>query len=91
MTTELAKTEVRAAVREDLAIVVQLLDQLAPNWHDDQTKPHIDEKHLQVWSVMLNEPSSLILVAERSGRPVGTLDLAILPALTDNASPIAVV
>jgi hypothetical protein len=40
---------------------------------------------------MLGQDGRAVLVAERAGRPVGTLDLLVIANLTDDAAPTALI
>lgn len=81
-----AQVTIRAAGRDDLPAVMQLMAQLNP----DDAAPD-PEAAAAIWQAILDDPRTTYLVAERAGRIVGTCCLAIVPNLTRGLRPFAVI
>jgi len=76
---------VRRARRDDLDGLLGLLSQL-------QGQPiRRTEALARTYAQMLAQPGRAILLAERAGRPAGTLGLLIVPSLTHGARPWATI
>jgi GNAT superfamily N-acetyltransferase len=86
-----APVTIRRATAADLAPVLRLLAQLAPTWHETDAVAPITARAEQTWTRMLHQDGRVVLVAERAGRIVGTLDLVVIANLTDDATPTAIV
>ena len=74
---------VRSATPDDLDSIVMLLGEL----HD----PSRAAADAESWKEMLAQTGRTILLAEREGDPVGTVDLWIAPTLLNGAAPRAYV
>lgn len=75
----------RPATLDDLDALVTLLGQLHPDFPTDHGRAY------GVLASMLDQPGRTVLVAQAGGTIVGTADLLIVPNLTHDASPWAIV
>lgn len=82
-------TVIRTAKREDLPGILQVLEEL-PVTTGETDRFDIDETRAQeMWSKILAQDGRTVLVAEENGEIVGTLDLIVVPNLTHDLSPWA--
>jgi GNAT superfamily N-acetyltransferase len=86
-----APATIRRATIADLAGVLRLLAQLSPAWSEDEVVAPVTARSERTWARMLDQEERAVLVADRAGRIVGTLDLVIVANLTDDAAPTAIV
>jgi GNAT superfamily N-acetyltransferase len=86
-----APVTIRRATVADLASVLRLLAQLAPDWSQDHAVAPVTPPATQAWTRMLNQDGRAVLVAERAGHVVGTLDLVVIANLTDDAAPTGLI
>jgi predicted N-acetyltransferase YhbS len=81
---------IRAAREGDLRRVVELLRLLHKS--PDRGPPSAEKSGAaQAWKEMLGDPRRTVLVAEERNQVIATLDLLIVPNLTSQASPWALV
>ncbi len=80
---------VRRATEQDLtAIVTMLADDILGA---DRETPNDLAPYLAAFEVIDADPHQRLMVAERDGRPVGTLQLTILPGLSRRAATRALI
>lgn len=82
---------VRPARVDDLAAVLDVLRDL-PVTTGESAEFEVDiDRATVVWQTILAQENRTFLVAEEAGEIVGTLDLLVVPNLTHDASPWAIV
>jgi GNAT superfamily N-acetyltransferase len=79
---------VRNATRDDLPKLVVLLSQLHP---DDSPLDGRSEAILRAWQQIDRQPHRAIFIAEHANELVGTIDYNVIPNLTHNGRPYAIV
>lgn len=80
---------IRAAIRSDLGALLRLLA-----WLSDDTEAHsvrMSSASVRAWTRIEADPDRTLLIAERRGELIGTLDLLIVPNLTHAARSWAIV
>ncbi|GAA5513412.1 hypothetical protein Dcar01_02147 [Deinococcus carri] len=77
---------IRDAREEDLPALLALYHQLSAR--DPAT---VSERHRAAWAALARQDITRILVAENGGEVVGTLALSIIPNLTRDARPYALI
>ena len=82
---------IRAAIRSDLGAILRLLRELGDATHTRSAHVRMSSAAVRAWTRMENDPDRTILVAERRGQIIGTLDLLVVANLTHDAQPWAVV
>lgn len=82
---------IRAAIRSDLGAILRLLRELGDPTHTQSAYVRMSSAAVRAWTRMENDPDRTILVAERRGQIIGTLDLLVVANLTHDAQPWAAV
>ncbi|GHC96318.1 hypothetical protein GCM10007079_48830 [Nocardiopsis terrae] len=82
---------IRAAIRSDLGAILRLLRDLGDTTHTQSAHVRMSSAAVRAWTRMENDPDRTVLVAERRGQIIGTLDLLVVANLTHDAQPWAVV
>jgi len=78
----LSALAIRAATRDDLAAIVALLaDDVNGAKREDASLP-LDPGYGAAFDAIHADPNQLLVVAERDGRIVGTLQISFLPGLS---------
>ena len=80
------KIKIREIIQDDLEDLLKLYEQLGPN-----PFVQVDEHILTVWNNILQNKDYHIIVAEVEGKVVSTCTCVIIPNLTHNQRPYAVV
>ena len=80
------KIKIREIIQDDLEDLLKLYEQLGPN-----PFVQVDEHILDVWNKILQNKDYHIVVAEDEGKVVSTCTCVIIPNLTHNQRPYAVV
>mgnify|MGYP003295062333 FL=1 len=80
------KIKIREIIQDDLEDLLKLYEQLGPN-----PFLQVDEHILDVWNKILQNKDYHIIVAEVDGAVVSTCTCVIIPNLTHNQRPYAVV
>ena len=80
------KIKIREIIQDDLEDLLKLYEQLGPN-----PFVQVDEHILDVWNNILQNRDYHIVVAEVDGAVVSTCTCVIIPNLTHNQRPYAVV
>ena len=80
----IVEVELRRAERDDVPAIVRLLadDPLGSEREGAGGGDHIDESYWRAFEAISDDPRQLLVVAERHGRIVGTLQLSFIPSLT---------
>lgn len=78
--------EIREAVEQDMHELLKLYTQL-----HDNTMPEINEAIRKLWSNILSDENHHIIVATEDGQIVSSCVLIIIPNLTHNQRPYALV
>lgn len=78
---------IRSATKEDLPELLKLLGQL----HGEEPHDAITKELKGAAEDVLSNPLRTLLVAEREGEMVGTLDLIVVPNLTRGGKPWGVI
>lgn len=78
--------ELRRAGRKDLECLLQLYTQL----HGEET-PQIDAKMVEIWTNILNDKNHYIIVGETENKIISSCVLIIVPNLTHNQRPYALI
>ena len=82
---------VRDATADDLPRIVELLAQLSPDEPREELGPPLPEVYQRAFREMVADSGQRLLVAEPDGRIVGTVALVIIPNLTHQGRPYAIV
>ncbi|KUP98298.1 GNAT family N-acetyltransferase [Thermobifida cellulosilytica] len=82
---------IRAAVRSDLGAILRLLRDLGEAAPTQSGTVRMSSATVRAWTRIENDPERTVLVAERRGQIIGTLDLIVIANLTHDAQPWAVV
>ncbi|WP_017603078.1 GNAT family N-acetyltransferase [Nocardiopsis alkaliphila] len=82
---------IRAAIRSDLGAILRLLRELGDTTHTQSAYVRMSSAAVRAWTRMENDPDRTVLVAERRNQIIGTLDLLVVPNLTHDAQPWAMV
>ena len=80
------KIKIREIIQDDLEDLLKLYEQLGPN-----PFVQVDEHILDVWNKILQNKDYHIVVADVEGKVVSTCTFVIIPNLTHNQRPYAVV
>ena len=80
------KIKIREIIQDDLEDLLKLYEQLGPN-----PFVQVDEHILDVWNKILQNKDYHIVVADVDGAVVSTCTCVIIPNLTHNQRPYAVV
>lgn len=80
---------IRAAIRSDLGALLRLLAQLSGD--QDVPSARMSSASVRAWTRIEADPDRTLLVAERRGELIGTLDLLMVPNLTHAARSWAIV
>ena len=80
------KIKIREIIQDDLEDLLKLYEQLGPN-----PFVQVDEHVLDVWNKILQNKDYHIVVADVDGAVVSTCTCVIIPNLTHNQRPYAVV
>jgi predicted N-acetyltransferase YhbS len=78
---------IRPAAREDLPRLIELLGEL----HDRGGDEAVARRASDTWEQILASSGRTVLVAEDGGELVGSADLVVVPNLTHDAAPWAIV
>lgn len=82
---------IRAAIRSDLGAILRLLRELGDPTRTQGAYVRMSSAAVRAWTRMESDPDRTILVAERRGQIIGTLDLLVVANLTHDAQPWAVI
>jgi GNAT superfamily N-acetyltransferase len=82
---------IRAAIRSDLGAILRLLRDLGETTPTQSATVRMSSAAVRAWTRMENDPDRTVLVAERRGQIIGTLDLLVVANLTHDAQPWAIV
>lgn len=78
--------EIREAVEKDMHALLKLYTQL-----HDNTMPEINEALQKLWATIISDKNHHIIVAEEDGQIVSSCVLIVIPNLTCNQRPYALV
>ncbi|MQA94651.1 MAG: GNAT family N-acetyltransferase [Streptosporangiales bacterium] len=81
---------IRAAIRSDLGALLRLLALLSDDDPEAQSA-RMSSASVRAWTRIESDPDRTLLVAERRGELIGTLDLLVVPNLTHAARSWAIV
>lgn len=73
---------IRAAVREDVPIVVQMLANDPLGVTRERYEQPLPTPYWEAWAAIAADPNQLLLVADDGGAVVGVLQLTFIPGLT---------
>ncbi|GAA4896964.1 hypothetical protein GCM10023405_15300 [Streptomonospora salina] len=82
---------IRAAIRSDLGAILRLLRELGDSIPEQSSTVRMSSAAVRAWTRMENDPDRSVLVAERRGQIIGTLDLLVIANLTHDAQSWAIV
>lgn len=82
---------IRSAIRSDLGAILRLLRDLGDTAPARTSAVRMSSAAVRAWTRIETDPDRTVLVAERRGQIIGTLDLIIMANLTHDASPWAIV
>ncbi|MFC4565994.1 GNAT family N-acetyltransferase [Nocardiopsis mangrovi] len=82
---------IRAAIRSDLGAILRLLRDLGDTTPTQSGTVRMSSAAVRAWTRMEGDPDRTVVVAERRGQIIGTLDLIVVANLTHDAQPWAVV
>lgn len=82
---------IRSAIRSDLGAILRLLRELGNNTPEHTAAVRMSSAAVRAWTRMETDPDRTVLVAERRGQIIGTLDLLIVANLTHDARSWAIV
>ncbi len=82
---------VRLATVEDLPRLIELLAQLSLNAPREALRPPLAENYRRAFDEIANDPRQQLFVLEDRGRIVGSACLVIVPNLTHEGRPYAIV
>ncbi|WP_133739803.1 GNAT family N-acetyltransferase [Actinorugispora endophytica] len=82
---------IRAAIRSDLGAILRLLRDLGDTAPAQSGTVRMSSAAVRAWTRIENDPERTVLVAERRGQIIGTLDLIVVANLTHDAQPWAVI
>ncbi len=83
--------QVRHATEADLPRIVELLAQLSPDEPREELGPPLPEYYRRAFQQIQADPNQRLLLAEAGGRVVGTASLLIVPNLSHQGRPYAIV
>ncbi|MUL40374.1 GNAT family N-acetyltransferase [Streptomonospora sp. PA3] len=82
---------IRSAIRSDLGAILRLLRELGDTTPAQSSTVRMSSAAVRAWTRMENDPDRSVLVAERRGQIIGTLDLLVVANLTHDAQSWAIV
>src|SRR5690606_2124940 len=82
---------IRAAIRSDLGAILRLLRDLGEAAPTQSGTVRMSSATVRARPRLENDPERPVLVAERRGQIIGTLDLIVIANLTHGAQPWAVI
>ncbi|WP_017626073.1 GNAT family N-acetyltransferase [Nocardiopsis chromatogenes] len=82
---------IRTAIRSDLGAILRLLRELGDGRPAQGGTVRMSSAAVRAWTRMEGDPDRSVLVAERRGQIIGTLDLMVVAGLTHDAQPWAIV
>ncbi|RCV49817.1 GNAT family N-acetyltransferase [Marinitenerispora sediminis] len=82
---------IRAAIRSDLGAILRLLRDLGDSTPTQSGTVRMSSAAVRAWTRIETDPQRSVLVAERRGQIIGTLDLIVVANLTHDAQPWAIV
>lgn len=82
---------IREATRSDLGAILRLLRELGEETSTQSGTVRMSSATVRAWTRIENDPERTVLVAERRGQIIGTLDLIMIANLTHDAQPWAVI
>ncbi len=82
---------IREATRSDLGAILRLLRELGEEAPAQGGTVRMSSATVRAWTRIENDPERTVLVAERRGQIIGTLDLIMIANLTHDAQPWAVI
>lgn len=82
---------IRSAIRSDLGAILRLLRDLGDTTPAQSGTVRMSSAAVRAWTRIETDPDRSVLVAERRGQIIGTLDLIVLANLTHDAQPWAVI
>jgi N-acetylglutamate synthase-like GNAT family acetyltransferase len=82
---------VREATEADLPRLVALLDQLSPDERRERPGPPLPAAYTTVFRQIAADPNQQLLVLERDGELAGSAAVIIVPNLTHQGTPYAIV
>ncbi|GAA3730526.1 GNAT family N-acetyltransferase [Salinactinospora qingdaonensis] len=82
---------IRAAIRSDLGAILRLLRDVGAGPHARPSTVRMSSAAVRAWTRIETDPDRTVLVAERRGQIIGTLDLIVIANLTHDAQSWAVV
>ena len=82
---------IRPAIRSDLGAILRLLRELSDGTSGSSAGVRMSSAAVRAWTRMEADPDRTVLVAERRGQIIGTLDLMVVANLTHDAQPWCVV
>ncbi|GAA3728542.1 GNAT superfamily N-acetyltransferase [Spinactinospora alkalitolerans] len=82
---------IRAAIRSDLGAILRLLRDLGDTAPAQSPTVRMSSAAVRAWTRIETDPDRSVLVAERRGQIIGTLDLIVVANLTHDAQPWAVI
>ncbi|WP_026120816.1 GNAT family N-acetyltransferase [Nocardiopsis potens] len=82
---------IRAAIRSDLGAILRLLRELGDGAPEQSGTVRMSSAAVRAWTRIEADPDRSVLVAERRGQIIGTLDLLVVANLTHDAQPWCVV
>ncbi|MFC7326336.1 GNAT family N-acetyltransferase [Marinactinospora rubrisoli] len=82
---------IRAAIRSDLGAILRLLRDLGDSTPTQSGTVRMSSAAVRAWTRIETDPQRTVLVAERRGQIIGTLDLIVVANLTHDAQPWAIV
>ncbi|GAA1781832.1 MULTISPECIES: GNAT family N-acetyltransferase [Streptomonospora] len=81
---------IRSAIRSDLGAILRLLRELGDTTATQSSTVRMSSAAVRAWTRMENDPDRQVLVAERRGQIIGTVDLLVVANLTHDAQSWAV-
>ncbi|WP_184584124.1 GNAT family N-acetyltransferase [Lipingzhangella halophila] len=82
---------IRAAIRSDLGAILRLLRDLGGTASASGGSVRMSSAAVRAWTRIENDPDRAVLVAERRGQIIGTLDLVMIANLTHDAQSWAII
>ncbi|WP_046470463.1 GNAT family N-acetyltransferase [Allosalinactinospora lopnorensis] len=82
---------IRAAIRSDLGAILRLLRELGDATPAQTSTVRMSSAAVRAWTRIENDPDRTVLVAERRGQIIGTLDLVMIANLTHDAQSWAII
>ncbi|MDS1270095.1 GNAT family N-acetyltransferase [Lipingzhangella sp. LS1_29] len=82
---------IRSAIRSDLGAILRLLRELGDETPTHPSAVRMSSAAVRAWTRIETDEDRTVLVAERRGQIIGTLDLLLVANLTHDAKPWALV